>query len=345
MNSYVTNHTAQSPSATAKANLNGIDLVKFICAILVFMIHCVPFKGQISPIADNINTYSMNCLCRVAVPFYFVCSGYFLFRKMPLYELNVDTIKHYCYKILRLTAAWTLLLSPLGATEQLWYLTATVVAVVLLSLLLHFRAKLGIIWLLACLLYAFGLFGDSYHGVIAPLTEISIVSMMQSVYIRLFGSTRNGVFMGFIFVLLGATLSQRKLRMKPLTAAIGLCLSLAALLIETIVLEHFRIPIEYNMFISLVPAAYFLFCLAYSAPLKDHSAYRCLRNTGMLFYFIHLFILRVFYLFIRGLNNPFNFGILNPLFVFSFPTTLFAAFFLNWLSGKEKFKWINWLLT
>lgn len=344
MASFPANQIAHSPTIDQNRNLNGIDLIKFFCAIMVFVVHVAPFRTDVSPITDNINFALLQCLCRVAVPFYFVCSGYFLFRKMPIDDLNVDFIKSYCYKILRLFATWSLLLF-FGPTDQLWYLSGTVVAVVLLSLCFHFRMKYGVICLLSCLLYAIGLLGDSYHGLIPPFAEISVIRALRSIYIRFFETTRNGIFMGSIFVFMGACFSHRKVHLKPSTAAIAFLLSMVCLLIETYLLEFHHIPIEYNMFVSLLPAVYFLFSFAYTVPLKNRTIYKHLRNIGVWFYFLHLAASRAVYLSTGWLDQHFNTGIFNPVFVFALPLTLLIAVALDWLSGKEKFNWLNWLIA
>ena len=332
------------PSETEHTNLNGIDLVKLLCAIMVFTIHVAPFRDGISSITDHINFALLECLCRISVPFYFACSGFFLFRKMSVHNLNVEKIKTYCFKLLRLFATWQILLI-IGNTDQLWYLSGTVVAIIVLSLCFHFHLKFSLIGLLACLLYAIGLSGDSYSGLAAPLANISIVRVLCSAFVRFFGSTRNGLFMGFIFVFMGVSLSQHKLNMQPLPAAIGFTVSMIALLFEAILLEHYNIPIEYNMYVFLLPAVYFLFCFAYSIPLKDRSIYKHLRNIGMWFYFLHLAVSRIGYLSLEWLDQHINTGILNPVYVFSLPVTLLIAVCLDWLSGKDSFKWLNWLLA
>ena len=338
------NRNMSPSSMPTQTNLNGIDLIKFLCAILVFLIHFPPFVDDAAGFSRSANYILQQGVCRLAVPFYFVCSGFFLFRKMPLYELNVDIIREYCYKLFRLFGLWSLLLF-LGSTIHLWYLGATAIAIILLSVCLSFRLNFKLIWLLAFLLYIVGLSGDSYHGFFAPLTEIPVIAIVHNAYGRLFGSTRNGVFMGFIFVLMGASFSQRPVCMKPQKAAIGFIISLVCLVAESLLLEHFHIAFEYNMFVFLIPAVYFLFCFAYTVPLKNRSIYKQLRSIGMFFYFIHLAVLRVAYLFLNAIGNPINLGSINPLFVISFPVTMLIAIMLHWLSGKEKCKWINWLLA
>ena len=117
-------------------NYNGIDLVKFLCAIMVFIIHIPPYQGEVSGLAKYVNFGLQHLVCRVAVPFYFISTGFFLFKKMPLYELDKERIKSYCFKMLRLLGTWHVLLF-IGGTGHLWYLGATVIAIILLKLLME----------------------------------------------------------------------------------------------------------------------------------------------------------------------------------------------------------------
>ena len=92
-----------STKADQAVNYNGIDLCKFLCAIMVLIIHVPPFQGEISEGRGYINFFLQEYLCRLAVPFYFISSGFFLFRKMPVDQLDAEVIKGYCFKILRLS--------------------------------------------------------------------------------------------------------------------------------------------------------------------------------------------------------------------------------------------------
>lgn len=63
-------------------NYNSIDLAKFICSILVVMIHVAPFGTSIEiKWIDNLSFLVRNYLARVAVPFFFVASGFSYIRK------------------------------------------------------------------------------------------------------------------------------------------------------------------------------------------------------------------------------------------------------------------------
>lgn len=144
---------------------DGIDLIKFICAFLVCIIHISPLPTESLLYSNYINFGLQQYICRIAVPFYFMASGFFLFRKIDLTNIDTNRIQKYCFKALRLLGTWTLLL-VVGRTGHLWYLGALVVAVVLISVLLKYHIKFKYIALLSILLYIIGLLGDSYHGII-----------------------------------------------------------------------------------------------------------------------------------------------------------------------------------
>ena len=216
---------------------NGIDLVKFLCAIMVFTIHIPPIQGDVSGFAKYLTFGLQHFLCRLAVPFYFVSSGFFLFKKMSPYDLSTETIKSYCFKILRLLGIWHVLLF-VGGTGHLWYLGATVVAVTLLGVCFHFRIRFKYICILACLLYFVGLLGDSYHGIIAPLENITFFKYLFTGYESAFTTTRNGVFMGFVFVLMGAVFAWHHRNLQPRTSLIGLIVSMLCLSAEVFVLKY-----------------------------------------------------------------------------------------------------------
>ena len=59
---------------------NGLDLLKFFMAILIVMLHSFASKDG-HPLLDF---EISQCFTRVAVPFFFITSGFLLFRKMPL---------------------------------------------------------------------------------------------------------------------------------------------------------------------------------------------------------------------------------------------------------------------
>lgn len=120
----------------SNTNYNGLDLFKFICSLLVVTIHTAPFSSEIIPYGDLLNVFITQYICRLAVPFFFVSSGFLLFSKMEIQNPRTDTIKKYIFKMLRHYGTWTILLF-IGSKGQLWYIGASAVAVLVLAFLIN----------------------------------------------------------------------------------------------------------------------------------------------------------------------------------------------------------------
>lgn len=196
-------------------------MIKFICAILVVMVHVSPVPVE----NEAIHYIIKKCISRIAVPFYFTSAGYFLFKKMDINCLNQDRIKNYCIKILRLLGTWTILLY-VGETYQLWFLGALVIAVLVLSLFLKMHMPFLMIAFISSLLYFIGLLGDSYYGLIERFLEFRPLALLNHHYYKLFETTRNGLFMGTMFIFLGLFLTYKRIKIKPLLSAVFLIISI-----------------------------------------------------------------------------------------------------------------------
>lgn len=211
-----------------KQNYNAIDLTKFVCAILVVAIHIKPF-------GDNEDFYFLNYaiqdyLARIAVPFFFVTSGFLLYRKTSFENFSIQRPLKYVLKLFRLYIIWSLIYLPLniktyisdgeglihslmtyirnfiftGSYTQLWYLNATIFAVILITILLKKQVALKKIIACAVIFYFLGLLAQSYFGMIEPLCSLmpnfwNILKLFSKIIV----TTRNGLFEGFLFVGIG----------------------------------------------------------------------------------------------------------------------------------------------
>ena len=169
---------------TKNITYNAFDVAKFICSILVVMIHVPPFGQQ-----ANVNFFSYlnfglsQCLCRIAVPLFFIFNGFFLYRKTSLDNFSIKPTKKYFVHILKLYLLWSLLYFPLnlinilknpthitfelviyiknviclGSHKHLWYLNALLGAVAIVSFLLHNNWSPKKILCTASVFYVFGL--------------------------------------------------------------------------------------------------------------------------------------------------------------------------------------------
>ena len=327
------------PGAVAKpTNYNGLDLMKFICAIFVFLLHSRPFPAS----AEYMN-FSSIVMCRLAVPFFFASSGFFLFRKMDLYNINADIVRNYCYRLLMLYGLWNVLL-VFGERGALWYLSGTTVAVVMIALCFKvFKMKIRSVIVLSILLYIIAMLGNSYDFVGAPLHEVPILRNIIDFYVAVFGTTRKGMFFGFIFVFMGALIAHCKVQMTAKKAFVGFVVFLSLLYAEAFFLKLCT-PMDYfEMCVMLVPAVYFLFMFMMSVNLKDRPVYRRLRTLSMIIYFIHWPLKDVVGIVLDNVRSKLGMNLTEYAFVISFVVVMGVSFFIEWLSRREKFKWINWL--
>lgn len=160
---------------TNKRSYDAVDLAKWIFAWLVMYIHLAPvFTGL--PLLDDMVRSSV---CRLAVPFFFAASAFFLFRKMDpedrtspanrkclgkfcahlfgLYMLwiliyNLYTLFYRHYNAMEQKTLWELLQGIFlnGDVLHLWYLMASVYAVPLVYLLWRRGRKALIAGCLIC---------------------------------------------------------------------------------------------------------------------------------------------------------------------------------------------------
>ncbi|WP_429745582.1 acyltransferase family protein [Bacillus salipaludis] len=91
-------------------NNNAVDVMKFICAILVVIIHAPPLLSY----GETANFILVDIIARIAVPFFFVCAGYFFFNKINLKNGNVEkgsynlkVLKKYVFHLVNIYTFWT----------------------------------------------------------------------------------------------------------------------------------------------------------------------------------------------------------------------------------------------
>ena len=244
--------------------LVGIEYFRVAAAFLVVAIHCSPLLTY-SETADFIFT---RVLARVAVPFFFMVTGYFVVgkpQKTRNFLKKTGTIylaSILLYLPLNLYAGNFNGLTPGAALTQLlfegtfyhlWYLPAALLGVLVASLLARSRAGLGI----AGALYLLGLLGDSYWGLVSG---VPVVSDVYGVIFCVAGYTRNGLFFAPLFLLLGASMRGVKLPAKGASAA-GLAASFALMLAEALILRHLDWQRHDSMYVFLPAVMYFLFAL------------------------------------------------------------------------------------
>ena len=229
--------------------LGGFDRFRLPAALLVVAIHTGPLLS-VSPFANDLLT---DIWGRVAVPFFFAVSGWFLVPRLQ--REGAAALGPFLKKALLLYLLSALLYLPLnlynhaladsgaallrdiffnGTFYHLWYFPALALGACIVCTLVRGLGRWA--WLPAVLLYLVGLLGDSWYGLTAALPPLR--SAYEGMFLC-FDYTRNGLFSTPIFLLLGGWLAQRPRRHRAGRYGAGLLLSLVLLTAEGLLVKHF----------------------------------------------------------------------------------------------------------
>lgn len=281
----------------------AVDAARFVCALLVVAIHVRP----LSTYTELGNFLLDKGLCRIAVPFFFLVSGYFWARK----PMTLRSLGAFLWRIALLYALWTAIYYPIvvesqdmnhywrrcllsGSYYHLWYYPAMFVAAVLTFAAWKCFAggnsgkAGGAVVAVAFLFYFIGCMGESYYGLFAQ--NARIVELAEA-YFALFWSTRSGLFFGFFFFALGVFLQKSRWRMGRPAAAVALAVSLGLMFLEIMTLRRLDVAKDYNLYFALIPATLFLFLFLMGRPERAAGSWQpwlFLRRSSVLIYGIHL---------------------------------------------------------
>lgn len=289
---------------------NFADLIKFIMSIFVVAIHAHFLKENV--IADMLIS---DVFGRIAVPFFFTAAAFFLFKHSGEADFP-KRVGKYITKMAVLYAVFTLLYIPAiidwnkgkvsvykwfkliffeGSYRQLWFLPALIFAIVLVYTLYRIGISTKVIFVFSVPLY---IVGCAFHSFYKPLITLEFIDELANGYYNIFGTTRNGIFFGFIYVALGALLATHSLKLKKPLAWLGLGLSAVAMIAEVLIVEEFSVkPKGMGMYISVFFVALFLFWLSISSKMLSRlpsAPFKILRKLSTHVYFSHTFFLYLF---------------------------------------------------
>lgn len=283
----------------------GIDYFRIVAALLVVANHTSPLSS-VNGAADFVLT---RVIARVAVPFFFMTSGFYLLSGWTTgREADRGKLLRFLARTALLYAVAIVLYMPVnlytgasgaqgwlrrlpnellfgGTFYHLWYLPAAIIGAAIAWLLLQ-RFRPGQAFGIALLLYIIGLFGDSFYGVAEK------APVLKSFYEALFAFsdyTRNGLFFAPVFFVLGAIMAKpggrlQPSRLQPRIRSAGLTATLALLLAEGLLLRALGIPRHDSMYLMLLPCMVFLF---QSLLLWEGQRRKNLRDISMLVYLVH----------------------------------------------------------
>ncbi len=314
-----------------RKNYNGIDLFKFIFAVIVVMIHAKPFAD----ISETVNWFISNSLFNLAVPFFFMASGFLLFAKIKNLtdeSQKINAIKKYVLHIFKIYLVWTILWLPLkilgwhiggginlnkigwyilnfvltGTTgDALWYLLALVFSAIVYALVTKFgKKRRKFILILSAVFYVIGVIISSYNK---PFNDFVLIDW----YFGIFGSVDNGLFVGLIMFSIGAEVAFGMPKLKTKFTTIVAIIAFIAMFLEVILVYK----LGYNRngvceLFSLPIVSLFLFLTVLNIDLRGNDEkYKKMRDYSVLIYVGHCYVLRIL-------------GIIYGIFEISLPNTV-----------------------
>lgn len=305
----------------------GIDWLRLAAAILVIAIHTSPL-ADFNETGDFILT---RVLARIAVPFFFITSGYFLLSR---YHDSDRKLRHFLKKTGWIYGASILLYLPLnfrngyfsqsqllpellkdlifdGTMYHLWYLPASMLGMLIAwKLVEKLDFSKGLV--MALLLYLVGLFGDSYYVV---AEKLPLLKAFYDRLFELFDYTRNGLFFAPVFLMLGGFIADERRKLSFVEAGVGFFISLGLLLAEALILHRHGFQRHDSMYVFLLPAMYFLFHLVL---LWKGRRIPLLRPASLVVYLIHPLVIAAVWRF-SSQNSLFHFDLVCLLsLLFSF---------------------------
>lgn len=343
----------------------AIDSMKLFCALLVVVIHTSP----LSSISYFLNYGLVQYVARIAVPFFFVSSGYFCFRKTTLQKFDSKAPFTYAKRVYFLYIIWTLIYLPKIIFEiytnergigfgiissililvfsghfHLWYLSGTAVSVVIITVALKKKIKIKTILLIGGILYIVGLLGQSYFGLLKPLEGTVIWSILK-LYEMIFFTTRNGIFEGILFVGIGALFAFKRIEIKKNIAILGFIISMLLLLIEVFLVSYFDLVRENDMYLFLVPVSFFGFYCVSRIEIKSTDFTKKSRIYSSLIFYTHPWLNSIATLctFFVGRMIGFEDLEMHSLvrFCFVLISSLIVSFLIIWLQRFKRFKWLR----
>lgn len=118
-----------------KQNYNSIDLMKFIMAFAVVAIHTQPLNNC----RNRILILVYNNIVEIAVPLFFLSSGYLLSKRMTFIntDSDINILTKHLNKIIKLYVKWMLIYTPLEIYKDIMHGNGIVK-----SILIYFRGFL-----------------------------------------------------------------------------------------------------------------------------------------------------------------------------------------------------------
>lgn len=323
-----------------------IDIAKYVAAILVVAIHTRPLKV----LAPNLDFFFVDILCRFAVPFFAVCTGFYISSMGEQQNNFLSVSKRSLCKIVQLYIFWSLVYLVFltygwirsGANitcffyigwvqgmvlsfsfYHLWYLISICYGLCLFMLIKHFVQEKWFIpitialWLIQVFSYAY----DDYFHLLPAVIKESI---------NFFLSLFNGLTLMLPLLLVGNLINKYALYLNDTYIKIGLFISILGLIIEVYFLKWIGIG-RWSFVLFTLPCAFFTFVTLYRMGQTWNKSWyfsKNLASVSLMVYCLHPMVIGIL-----GYND-----IRDPVVVFFLSSIISTIISLTYILIKYKIK-------
>lgn len=348
------NYSDTKNKTLGNKNYCAIDIAKFVAAIFVMFIHY-------SSLFSNKWTelFFVNVLCRYAVPFFFISTGFFLLKKIKFkngkMEKSVENYKiflKYEIRIVILYMIWSIIYGALrlyeyfasnvdysflkdyivslffvGSYYHLWYLLSVIIALPVIYLILSFvKVKCAIVG--AVILYILGTVAYAYYWLPNITIYVELCDTSQILGIALSRALP-------LIIISLILINYKPLSKKLSIGLLVICISLN--IVEVLLLNLFtENTSNYSYIVTTLPLSICVFSVLSNINITiNKKACSYMRKFSTIIYCVHPLV----YYFVNMLTFPtlwMNFGL-------SLIICLAFSFLLTWLSDLKYGKFLKYL--
>lgn len=298
-----------------KDKYNSIDLFKLIMAFSVIAIHTNPLVKC----SNTVGLAIYDSFVRIAVPFFFLSSGFLLANGLNYDDRECDLrkLKKYLFKIIKMYVVWMFIYTPISVMNSinlnisfkraflyylrgvfftgeqynswhLWYLLSTIYTLIILMVLVRVKlnSKYLIIMSIAFIILSLSL--DCF--VVMQIESNSILKYTQKIIIN---TVMNGrICLGMVYIPIGMILKRIKIQtwMYALLFSVGFILDCAI-----------SNPICSELL--LIVSSICFFGIVINISLRNKNIYPLFREISTITYLIHMYVWSVYYWIVYGKKN------------------------------------------
>lgn len=287
-----------------RKNYYGLDIAKFVCALMIISSHFAAEQGHFPRSIDLLFSVYI-----FAVPFFFTCSAFLFFKKLEdlpdkaakrsyfiAYEKRIWcmylawSVIYWAFRIAGYVKYGTTLDEVLSTVHTslvlttyatIWFLPALGVAIAVVYAIREIKPWKLI--LTGAVLYAVSCLGYSY---IEVSQKLPVLNTALGLYGKVFLTTRNGLFNGVPFVIVGYFVAVRPNKMNTLHNVVLAAVFSALTIFEGLICKLYISPTAAgaDTVIMLIPAQYFIISFLVRIQLQKREIYIYMRKLSILMF-------------------------------------------------------------